>query len=65
MLQRKFAGSPSRTRTYDALINSQVFYRLNYRGILGDASHVQYESSTKLIILVQGLFVNNYLRVSL
>ncbi len=26
-------GSPSRTRTYDALINSQVFYRLNYRGI--------------------------------
>lgn len=28
-----FLGSPSRTRTYDALINSQVFYRLNYRGI--------------------------------
>ena len=35
-LTNRPGGSPSRTRTYDALINSQVFYRLNYRGIFRD-----------------------------
>ena len=28
-------GSPSRIRTCDSLINSQVLYRLSYRGIIG------------------------------
>ena len=27
------SGSPSRIRTCDSLINSQVLYRLSYRGI--------------------------------
>ena len=53
--EAKFLGSPSRTRTYDALINSQVFYRLNYRGIKW------FTQPTKIIILLSYAFVNNFL----
>ena len=28
-------GSPSRTRTYDPMINSHLLYQLSYRGTLG------------------------------
>ena len=38
-------GSPSRIRTCDSLINSQVLYRLSYRGILVQMTRFEHATS--------------------
>ncbi len=35
MAPLEFSGSPARTRTTDPLVNSQLLYRLSYRGMFG------------------------------
>ena len=58
-LTNRPGGSPSRTRTYDALINSQVFYRLNYRGIkVGKSTNEDYY--TRMAIICQQFFKKIY-----
>ena len=54
-LTNRPGGSPSRTRTYDALINSQVFYRLNYRGILLTKDIIIFSQTAVNSLIVQKL----------
>ena len=64
-LTNRPGGSPSRTRTYDALINSQVFYRLNYRGMIPDAWAFVSLNITNVIISFSKYFVNTFLQKNL
>jgi hypothetical protein len=45
------SGSPSRTRTYDLLINSQPLYQLSYRGPL--AQQANYSRTVTILQVVE------------